>query len=163
MGWQRGARSGRDIGDQVTQCPGRPWSLETRRGCAFTIVFQFWLPKMDADINYTQSCPECQQDKSCRHRKYGLLSSLELLHALWKSIAMDFITHLPESMSYTELWVVIDRFTKLAHFTPLSSGGSLAKDFSEGGSVLVFRLYYIGFALASSLRAFLEFRTLRRC
>lgn len=66
-------------------------------------------------------------------------------------------------MSYTELWVVIDRFTKLAHFTPLSSGGSLAEDFSEGGNVLVFLLYHLGFVLASSLRAFLEFRTLRRC
>ena len=64
---------------------------------------------MDDDmIKYIQSCPNCQQDKSRRHRKYGLLSPLELPYAPWQSIAMDFITDLPESMGCSELWVVID-------------------------------------------------------
>jgi hypothetical protein len=32
---------------------------------------------------------------------------------------MDFITDLPLSEDYDELWVIIDRFTKMAHFIPL--------------------------------------------
>jgi hypothetical protein len=58
----------------------------------------FWWPKMDNDIiAYIRSCPDCQKDKSRRHRNYGLLSPLELPHAPWQSIAMDFIVDLPES------------------------------------------------------------------
>jgi len=32
---------------------------------------------------------------------------------------MDFITELPLSEGCDQLWVVIDRFTKMAHFLPL--------------------------------------------
>ena len=80
----------------------------------------FWWPGMDTDITeYIQACPDCQRDKSRRHRRYGLLSPLELPHAPWQSTAMDFITDLPRSNGCTELWVVIDRFSKMAHFIPL--------------------------------------------
>jgi len=44
---------------------------------------------------------------------------LELPYAPWQSIAMDFITDLPLSNECDQLWVVIDRFTKMAHFVPL--------------------------------------------
>ena len=58
----------------------------------------FWWPGMDTDITaYIQACPDCQRDKSRRHRRYGLLSPLELPYATWQSIAMDFITDLPQS------------------------------------------------------------------
>jgi len=33
---------------------------------------------------------------------------------------MDFIIELPESNSYTSIWVIVDRFTKMAHFIPLN-------------------------------------------
>ena len=32
---------------------------------------------------------------------------------------MDFITHLPPSRGYTAILVVVDRFSKVAHFGPL--------------------------------------------
>jgi len=32
---------------------------------------------------------------------------------------MDFITDLPLSNECDQLWVVVDRFTKMAHFVPL--------------------------------------------
>jgi cytochrome b len=67
-------------------------------------------------IEYIRSCLECQKDKVIYHKPYGLLSPLELLYALWTSIAIDFITDLPLSEDYDQLWVIIDRFTKMAHF-----------------------------------------------
>ncbi len=75
---------------------------------------------MDEEIiSYVQSCPECQKNKSRRHRSYGLLSPLELPHTPWQSIAMDFITDLPLTDGYNQLWVIVDRFSKMAHFIPL--------------------------------------------
>ena len=60
---------------------------------------------MDACIiEYIQSCPERQEDKSRRRRrKNGLLSPLELPHAPWQVIAMNSIMGLPESMGCAEL------------------------------------------------------------
>jgi len=39
---------------------------------------------------------------------------------------MDFITDLPSSDGCDQLWVVIDRFTKMAHFIPLPTNGKTA-------------------------------------
>lgn len=36
----------------------------------------------------------------------------------WKQLAMDFIVDLPESSGKTAIWVVIDLFSKQAHFVP---------------------------------------------
>ena len=56
----------------------------------------FWWPGMDTDITaYILVCPDCQRDRSRRHRRYSLLSPLELPYAPWLSIAMDFMTDLP--------------------------------------------------------------------
>jgi len=70
-------------------------------------------------IDFVRSGPQCQQNKASCHQPYGLSSPLELPYAPWQSIAMDFITELPASEGCDQLWVVIDRFTKMAHFIPL--------------------------------------------
>jgi len=81
----------------------------------------FWWPKMNERIiDFVRSCPECQKNKAARHQPYGLTSPLELPYAPWQSIAMDFITELPLSDGCDQLWVIIDRFTKMAHFLPLN-------------------------------------------
>jgi hypothetical protein len=75
---------------------------------------------MDQEIiEYIRSCLECQKDKATRHKAYGLLSPLKLPYTPWTSIAMDFITDLPLSEDCDQLWVIIDRFTKMAHFIAL--------------------------------------------
>jgi hypothetical protein len=96
----------------------------------------FWWPKMDEQIvDFVRSCAECQKDKAARHQPYGLLSPLELPYAPWQSIAMDFITDLPLSEECDQLWVVVDRFTKMAHFIPLlkesKTAGELARIFAR--------------------------------
>lgn len=80
----------------------------------------FYWPSMNEEIcDYVRSCIQCQRNKAPRHGRYGLLHPLELPYAPWQSIAMDFITDLPDSNGYTQIWVIIDRFTKMAHFIPL--------------------------------------------
>ena len=89
----------------------------------------FWWPKMNERIiNYIRSCPECQQNKASQHQPYGLSSLLELPYAPWQSIAIDFITELPPSEGCDQLWVIIDRFTKMAHFVPLEKEKKTATD-----------------------------------
>jgi len=39
---------------------------------------------------------------------------------------MDFITELPVSEGCNQLWVIIDQFTKMAHFLPLRTEGKTA-------------------------------------
>ena len=102
----------------------------------------FWWPGMDTDITaYIHACPDCQRDKFRRHRRYGLLSPLELPYAPWQSIAMDFITDLPRSNDCTKLWVVIDRFSKMAHFIPLQENKKTAIDLARIFACEIWRLH----------------------
>jgi hypothetical protein len=56
-----------------------------------------------------------------------LLLPLELPYAPWTSIPIDFITDLPLSEDCDQLWVIIDRFTKMAHFIPLKKDQKTAE------------------------------------
>ena len=60
----------------------------------------------------------CQRSKAVRHAPYGLLQPNEVPDQPWRSIAMDFITDLPNSNGYDTILVVIDRLTKMSHFIP---------------------------------------------
>ena len=102
----------------------------------------FWWPGMDTDIaEYIQACPDCQRDKSRRHRRYGLLSPLELPYAPWQSIAMDFITELPRSNGCTELWVVINRISEMADFIPLEEDKKTSEDLGRIFARAIWRLH----------------------
>ena len=106
------------------------------------VRWNFWWPRMDFHIKkYIQACPACQRDKTRRHRRYGLLSPLELPYAPWQSIALDFITDLPRSNNCTELWVVIDRFSKMVHFIPLEQDKKNAEDLAWIFAREVWRLH----------------------
>jgi len=86
----------------------------------------FYWPKIGADVNeYVRSCLTCQKCKASRYKKYGLLQPLEIPFCPWAAISMDFITGLPESSGFTPVWVIIDRFTKMAHFIPLKTEATI--------------------------------------
>jgi hypothetical protein len=73
----------------------------------------FW-NKMEDDVrDYVRSCDTCQRDKTSRHKRYGLLQPLDISYRPWTSISMDFITALPESDDYSQIWVIVDRLTKM--------------------------------------------------
>ena len=96
------------------------------------IWWNVWWPSMIKEIEeYVKSCPDCQKNKAKCHKQYGLLSPLELPYAPWQSIAMDFITNLLLSNGCTELWVVINRFTKMPHFIPLKENTKTAADLAR--------------------------------
>ncbi|KAF8752755.1 hypothetical protein RHS01_07336 [Rhizoctonia solani] len=67
---------------------------------------------------YVTGCDLCARTKAERHCPYGLLQPLEVPSRPWKSISMDFIVKLPTSHGCDTVWVVVDRFSKMAHFIP---------------------------------------------
>ena len=86
------------------------------------IKHNFWFPGLEPFIRkYVSSCDICQRNKARRHKPYGELNSLEVPYTPWSHISMDFIVDLPNVNGYTIIWVVVDRFSKMAHFIPLKS------------------------------------------
>jgi hypothetical protein len=103
----------------------------------------FWPAMDDWVAKYVNECLSCQKNKSARHKGYGLLSPLELPLAPWTSISWDFITGLPSAgeEGYTSVWVVVDRFTKMAHFIPLRNHKAGAKELAPIFAKEVWRLH----------------------
>ncbi|CAM8999301.1 unnamed protein product [Rhodiola kirilowii] len=64
----------------------------------------------------------CKQVKAPNSAPAGLLQPLPIPSQVWQDISMDFITHLPTSKGFTAIMVVVDRFTKYAHFAPMKTG-----------------------------------------
>ena len=92
----------------------------------------YYWPDIDEWVrNYVRTCDACQRNKTARHKKYGPLKPLEIPYRPCENISMDFITELPSVSGYDQIWVIVDRFSKMAHFVPLKSrtAPTLAKAF----------------------------------
>jgi len=84
----------------------------------------YW-PNMETDVRkYCNECDKCQRTKAPLHAKHGLLHPLEMACKPWTHISTDFITYLPESERATMILVVVDCFTKMAHFIPIKKKDS---------------------------------------
>ena len=69
-------------------------------------------------VEYVRSCPTCQLVKAQRVKPAGLLVSMPIPSRPWDVVSMDFIVDLPESRGFNTIFVVVDYFTKQAHFIP---------------------------------------------
>lgn len=69
--------------------------------------------------DFVKQCTICQQAKHEHCKTPGLLQPLEIPTVPWQSVSMDFIEGLPKSNGFTVILVIVDRFTKYAHFLPL--------------------------------------------
>ena len=75
---------------------------------------------MKEDVNdYVRANDLCKRDNSIHYRRFIELQPLEVPYRPWSSISRDWIIDLPKSNGYTQIWVVVDRFTKIAHIKPL--------------------------------------------
>lgn len=87
-----------------------------------------------------QSCGVCQQAKPDRARYPGLLQPLPVPKSAFQVISMDFIEGLPRSGRYNSILVVVDKFSRFAHFIPLAhpfSAATVASAFMDN----VFKLH----------------------
>ncbi|GJW23418.1 putative reverse transcriptase domain-containing protein [Tanacetum coccineum] len=81
----------------------------------------YWWPNMKANIaTYVSKCLTCAKVKAEHQRPSGLLVQPKIPEWKWDNITMDFVTKLPKSsQGYDTIWVIVDRLTKSAIFTPM--------------------------------------------
>nr|GEV87938.1 copia protein [Tanacetum cinerariifolium] len=89
----------------------------------------YWWPNMKADIStYVSKCLTCIRVKAEHQKPSGLLVQLEIPQWKWDNITMDFVTKLPKTQSGNDtIWVVVDRFTKSAHFLSMKETDPMYK------------------------------------
>jgi hypothetical protein len=69
--------------------------------------------------HFISHCTTCQQAKHERVKYPGLLQPLPIPKYAWQVVSLDFIEGLPKSHHYDCILVVVDKFSKYAHFVPL--------------------------------------------
>nr|GFC72390.1 putative reverse transcriptase domain-containing protein [Tanacetum cinerariifolium] len=81
----------------------------------------YWWPNMKANITtYVGKCLTYAKVKAEHQKPSGLLVQPKIPEWKWDNITMDFVTKLPKSsQGYDIIWVIVDRLTKSAIFTPI--------------------------------------------
>ncbi|KAJ9544144.1 hypothetical protein OSB04_023851 [Centaurea solstitialis] len=89
----------------------------------------YWWPGMKRDIAiYVSKCLTCAKVKAEHQKPSGLLQQPEIPEWKWEQISMDFVTKLPKTKKgHDTIWVIVDRFTKSAHFLPIKETYSIDK------------------------------------
>ena len=76
-------------------------------------------------------CPNCQHVKGEHQKPGGLLQEIQTPTCKWEYINMDFVVGLTQTQKqYDSIWVIVDMFTKSAHFIPIKSTYSV-KDYAR--------------------------------
>lgn len=77
-------------------------------------------PTIKSDVqHFVSHCLVCQQTKYETKKPSGLLQPLSIPARIWEEMSIDFITGLPPSQGHTVIMVVVDRYSKGAHFGAL--------------------------------------------
>ncbi|GJT15504.1 putative reverse transcriptase domain-containing protein [Tanacetum coccineum] len=89
----------------------------------------YWWPNMKSNIaTYVSKCLTYAKVKVEHQRPSGLLVQPEIPQWKWDNITMDFVTKIPKlSQGYDTIWVIVDRLTKSAIFTPMRETYSMEK------------------------------------
>ncbi|WVZ80352.1 hypothetical protein U9M48_027835, partial [Paspalum notatum var. saurae] len=84
---------------------------------------RFWWTRMKREIaKYVSECHVCKRVKADHLKPGGMLQPLNIPAWKWEDIHMDFVVGLPRTQKgYDSIWVIIDRFTKSAHFLPVKT------------------------------------------
>jgi len=80
----------------------------------------YWKGMTKSVQNYIIQCTICQACKYDNSAYPGLLQPLPIPDEVWLNISMDFIEGLLRSQGKEVILVVVDRFSKYAHFVTLS-------------------------------------------
>ena len=79
----------------------------------------YWWSRIKRDVvDFVAQCPNCQQVKY--QRPGGTIQRMPIPEWKWERNAMDFIVSIPKRLGkFYCIWVIVDRLTKSARFTPV--------------------------------------------
>jgi hypothetical protein len=87
-----------------------------------------WYGMERAVAKYVALCGNCQRVKEEHQRIAGLLQPLKIPQWKWEEISINLIVGLPTTKSsYDYIWVIVDHFSKVAHFIPVKTMYKRAK------------------------------------
>jgi len=90
------------------------------------VTRNFWWPGVTREVKqYVEGCDACQQNKNQTQPPVRKLMPNSIPEKVWTHISADFITKLPLAQGYDSILVVVDRFTKMAHFMPTTERTSV--------------------------------------
>ncbi len=89
-----------------------------KRTTTFLKKSYYWPNLKDDAEEYVKTCLTCQQNRTLNKKQVGLLQPLPIPEGPWESVSMDFMVSLPPSKGFDAIMVVVDRFSKMAHFIP---------------------------------------------
>jgi transposase InsO family protein len=96
---------------------------------------EFYIPHDKRLVqDHVRTCATCQRNKTQTLQPASLLQPLEVPSQVWADISMDFIEELPKVHGRSVILTVVDRFSKYAHFIPLShpyTAASVARAFFD--------------------------------
>ena len=80
---------------------------------------QYYWPRFYQFIaKYVKHCHVYARSKTFRQGKTGVLRPLPVPEQRWQDLSVDFVTGLPESKGIDAIMVVVDRLSKICHFSP---------------------------------------------
>jgi len=83
------------------------------------VTRNFWWPGVTREVKqYVEGYDACQRNKNRTEQPASKLMPNSILDKAWMHISADFITKLLLAQGYDSILVVVDRFTKIAHFVP---------------------------------------------
>jgi len=83
------------------------------------VTQNFWWLGVTREVKrYVEGCDAYQQNKNRTEQPAGKLMPNSIPNKAWTHISADFITKLPLAQGYGSILVVVDWFTKMAHFVP---------------------------------------------
>ena len=99
------------------------------------VTRNFWWPGVTRKVKrYVEGYNTYQRNKNCTEQLAGKLMPNSIPNKAWMHISADFITKLPLVQGYDNILVVVDRFTKMAHFvskTEKTTAEGLARLFRD--------------------------------
>ena len=85
------------------------------------ITRNYWWSRILEDIKwYVAGCEKCQVTKPNWQPKRNCLYPNEIPQNPWEIVSIDLIGPLPESAGYDGILVIVDRFSKMAHYIPIN-------------------------------------------
>lgn len=88
-----------------------------------TIQRKYYWQGLPSDVkNHVKTCQVCQENRTPRHKPYGMLERVAQPTRPFETISLDFITGLPPSRwrnkVYNAILVVVDLYTKFCFYIP---------------------------------------------